>query len=87
MGPKKKTRKPRKNKPYSAGQMNKLIDDFVHPLYEDSQWIRVVDGILHGLVERNVRVSAKNSSDTTCQKLLRKFWKNYDLEMGPLGLP
>lgn len=61
MSPEKKARKTRKlsSRAYSTGQMNKIIDDLLHPFYERNQRIRVADGILHGILERNVQVSAK----------------------------
>jgi len=77
MNPKKKTSKPRKSRPYSAGQMNKLVDDLVHPFYKTSEWYRVADGLLHGLVEKNIRVSAKKfvkyNLPEIAKKILRKI--------------
>jgi hypothetical protein len=73
MSPKKKTRKPRKNKPYSAGQMNKLVDDLFHPFYKDSEWYRVADGCIHGLVEKNLRVSAKKFVKYNLPEIVKKI--------------
>jgi hypothetical protein len=73
MNPKKKTVKLRKLRPYSAGQMNKLVDDFAHPFYEKSEWYRVADGLLHGLVEKNARDSAKKFVKYNLPEILKKI--------------
>jgi hypothetical protein len=38
---------------YSIGELNQLIDAFVHPLAKREPWFLVVDGFLHAIVERN----------------------------------
>jgi hypothetical protein len=59
LSPNKKTKKTRKNRPYSVGEVNKIIDALIHPHYKRNQWYRVLDGVVHGVVEGNVRVSTK----------------------------
>lgn len=73
MSPKKKARKPRKNRPYSVGQVNRLIDDFVHPFYEESEWVRLADGVLHGLVEGNARASTKKFVRYNVPEIVKKL--------------
>jgi hypothetical protein len=75
MSPKKKARRTRKGEPYSVGQINKLVDDLVHPFYEKNQWFRVVDGVLHGVVEGNARVSAKKFVKYNLPEIVRKILK------------
>jgi hypothetical protein len=52
-----RTRKSKKN--YTVGQINKIIDSFVHPFYEKSQWFRLVDGAFHAFVEGDLSVSTQ----------------------------
>jgi len=44
---------------YSVGQLNALIDSALHPLARRDGRFYVVDGILHGLVERNPPASIR----------------------------
>jgi hypothetical protein len=45
-------RKPRSlARPYTAGELNKTVDAFLHPLAKVDPWFLVLDGILHGLIE------------------------------------
>jgi hypothetical protein len=73
MSPKKKAGKPRKKRPYSVGQVNRLIDDLVHPFYENSQWVRFADGVLHGLVEQNPKVSIEKFVKYNMPRILKKI--------------
>jgi hypothetical protein len=73
MNPKKKTRKTRKDGCYSAGQMNRLVDDLVHPLYRKSELYRVADGVLHGLIEKNARVSARKFAKYNLPEIVKKI--------------
>ncbi|TET19536.1 hypothetical protein E3J74_06575 [Candidatus Bathyarchaeota archaeon] len=45
-------RKKRQNH-YTKGQLNRLIDNLLHPLFDNSPAIIIADTILHGLVEQN----------------------------------
>lgn len=51
----------------TKGEVNKLIDAVVHPLFRKSKAFIIVDGVAHTIVEQNTKVS------------IRKFIK-YDLE-------
>ena len=56
----KASKKRRKNRgSLTKGQLNKLIDTFVHPLFKKNQSFIYVDGVLHGLVEQNPPLSMK----------------------------
>lgn len=46
------TRKRRK-RPYTDGEVNRLIDALLHPLLRLDAGFLIVDGIAHGLVERD----------------------------------
>jgi hypothetical protein len=47
------------DKPYTNGEVNRLIDSLLHPLYERNQLLRLVDGLAHAAVEGDVRRSAE----------------------------
>jgi hypothetical protein len=38
---------------YSKGELNRLIDNALHPLFDNNPEFMIVDAILHGLVEQN----------------------------------
>jgi len=47
--------KPRRKatKPYTKGELNKLIDNLCHPLFQENPSFILIDSLLHGLVEQN----------------------------------
>jgi hypothetical protein len=53
---KKKPRKPW-SKPYSTGELNRLIDSLVHPYFAKNESFRVLDGVLHAIIEQNLPMS------------------------------
>jgi hypothetical protein len=59
LGKKKRATNPHENTPFSKGNINYLIDDFLHPLYQQNQLYRIADGLLHAVVEQNPRLSLK----------------------------
>jgi len=38
---------------YSKGEVNRLIDGVLHPLFDVNPAFRLIDSILHGFVEKN----------------------------------
>lgn len=40
-------------RPYTKGELNKTVDALLHPLARVDPWFLVIDGALHGLIERN----------------------------------
>jgi hypothetical protein len=54
-----KTKGKRRPTRYTKGQLNYLIDDLLHPLYKTNEGFMLVDGVLHGLVEKNPPLSVK----------------------------
>jgi len=49
---------PRKRRStYTEGEVNKLIDSFLHPIARQDPYFWVVDTVLHGLVEQDPRVT------------------------------
>lgn len=39
--------------PYTEGQLNEIVDSLIHPLTKRSPVFWVVDGVLHGAIERD----------------------------------
>ena len=56
---KRKTGKKTRPKPYTAGEVNRIIDVFAHPFFNFSSSFILVDEVLHAMVEQNPRVSIK----------------------------
>ena len=67
MSPAKRTEKKRRNKLYTTGELNRLVDDLIHPSYKKDKVFVLLDGLLHGLLEQNP------------PETVRKFWK-YSLQ-------
>jgi hypothetical protein len=61
---------------YSKGELNKLIDDLVHPHYKQNEGLRLLDAVLHGLVEQNPSESfhkfVRYNLPDIMKKILRK---------------
>jgi len=70
---KKKMTKTHKRRTYSAGELNRLVDDFIHPLYKRSEWFRMADAVLHGLVEKNVEVTVKKFARYNVPDVVKKI--------------
>lgn len=48
-----KTKGKRRPKSYTKGELNRAIDDLIHPLFKIDGGFVLVDGVLHGLIEQN----------------------------------
>jgi hypothetical protein len=44
---------------YTKGEINRLIDSLCHPLSKMNPAMLIIDGFLHGLIERNPPLSAR----------------------------
>jgi hypothetical protein len=49
-----KRRARKRRVPYSKGQVNRLVDDLVHPWIEQNEWFILLDEAAHGIVEGNM---------------------------------
>ena len=58
MCPERKTEKKRRGKLFTRGEQNRVIDSIIHPFRKTDKGFVLVDGILHGLVERDPPQSA-----------------------------
>lgn len=56
---KRKTVKRTRPKPYTAGEVNRIIDAFAHPFFKFSSSFILFDEFLHAMVEQNPPVSIK----------------------------
>ncbi len=43
----------RKKQPYSKGELNRLIESLLHPLFTHNPELMAIDVFLHGMGERN----------------------------------
>lgn len=58
MSPVNKARKKERCKPYTKGELNRIVDNLCHPFYKADKGFVLVDGLLHGLIEQNPPESA-----------------------------
>jgi hypothetical protein len=49
----------------TKGQLNRIIDMLLHPSFSQKPELRIINGLLHALVEQDPKVSMKNSFATT----------------------
>lgn len=75
MGGEKRERAARARKQYSQGELNKLIDDFLHPFYKANANLVLVDGFLHALVERNPQEPVRKFIKYSAPKILKQLSK------------
>ena len=68
-----KKKKQKKRGLYTEGQINKIIDTVLHPCYESSEWFRVIDGLIHGLNEKDAMVSARKFAKYNLAAILKKI--------------
>jgi hypothetical protein len=62
--------------PYSQGELNYIIDCLIHPFFKESEGFRLLDGLLHGLVERNPTMSLEKFVRYNLSPLMGKNAKN-----------
>ena len=60
---------------YTTGELNRLIDDLLHPLAKLNPEILILDGILHSLLEQNPTESVQKFIQYNVPKLLAEFRK------------
>jgi len=63
----------RKTKKTTKGKLNKLIDDLMHPCFNEYPALIIVDGLLHAIVEQNPNVSFRKFVRYDLSKLLRSL--------------
>jgi len=65
-------------KPYSKGELNKLIDILCHPLFDTNEGFILVDGFLHGLVEQDPPLSIRKFMKYNLPGLICRIGKNIE---------
>lgn len=65
-------RKSKTSKTITTGQLNKVIDVFVHPLFKKDEKYIWFDGFLHGLIEQDPQVSLKKFVKYNLPKLVKR---------------
>lgn len=67
---------PRKRRsPYTDGEVNKLIDSFLHPIARRDPYFWVADTLLHGLVEQDPGVTLDKFIRYNLPKILEQALK------------
>lgn len=60
------------SRPITTGQLNKVIDVFVHPFFKRDENYIWLDGFLHGLVERDPQVSIEKFAKYNLPELVKR---------------
>ncbi len=58
---------------YTPGELNKLLDAFLHPLAKTSPDLLILDGVLHGIIERNPPESVMKFIEYSLPELLSRL--------------
>ena len=58
---------------YTQGELNRLVDAFLHPLAKTNLDYLILDGILHGIIERNPPESVMKFIEYSLPELLSKL--------------
>ena len=58
---------------YSKGEVNRLVDDLVHPLIKENEILVVVDEIAHGIIEGDIEESIVKFTRYRLPWLVRKL--------------
>jgi hypothetical protein len=74
-----KDKKPRRRKTiYSKGELNKLVDSALHPLFEHNPIFLAVDEAAHALIEQDLRESVLKFIRYSLPPLIRKLIESID---------
>ena len=68
----------KKNKKhYSKGEVNRLVDSVLHPLFDNGTAFIVIDTVFHGLVENNPEVTVRKFARHTLPKIIEEILKGH----------
>jgi hypothetical protein len=62
-------------KPYTKGELNKLIDSLCHPLFKTNESYILVNGLLHGIVEQKPPITIRKFVKHNLPKLIDQVEK------------
>ena len=71
----KKRRKKRHLALYTAGELNKIIDSFIHPFFGTENSFIILDGAVHALLEKDIQVSARKFIKYDLPEILKQVGK------------
>ena len=71
-------RRPRKKrlKPYSKGELNRLVDSLCHPFYDENEAFRAIDGLLHAVIEQDPPTSVRKFIRYNLPEIIKKISRN-----------
>jgi hypothetical protein len=70
---------PRKRRPhYTEGEVNRLIDSFLHPIARQDPYFWVADTLLHAIVEQDPEVTVKKFVRYNLPKILEQAAKRQE---------
>ena len=61
----------RKTSRTAKGELNRLIDNLMHPYFKEYPALIIVDGLIHAMVEQDLDVSLRKFVRYSVPKLLR----------------
>jgi hypothetical protein len=61
--------------PYTKGDLNKIVDTMCHPLFKTNESFRLVDGLLHALIEQNPRTTVRKFAKYNLPVLTKQLKK------------
>jgi hypothetical protein len=67
--------KKKRLKPYSKGELNRLVDSICHPFYDENEAFRAVDGLLHAIIERDPPQSLRKFIHYNLPDVIKKISK------------
>ena len=73
--PGKRRKRSTRKKVCSKGDLNRLTDAVIHPLYKKNQALRLLDGAVHAAIERNPKMSAKKFVKYNLPDLINEILK------------
>jgi hypothetical protein len=68
--------KRKRRRQYSKGELNRLVDDLMHPLSDKKPALLILDTVLHGLVEQNPPETIRKFMRYNLSKILEEILKN-----------
>jgi hypothetical protein len=83
----KRRRKKRYLTLYTTGELNKIVDSFIHPFFGNEDSYIILDGALHALLEKDFPMSAEKFIRYNLPQLLRCTGKKLAVKTGPARKP
>jgi hypothetical protein len=56
---------------YTTGNLNRIVDNLFHPFFKTNIACILIDGILHGVVERNPKKTIKKFARYNLPKIIK----------------